>query len=110
MSEPFLTRNKIKSYSDLSLGEVHSPNELTIKYEFEDFSPNHLVDFIWLVHERKALKPLLPFGAYVRHMKSLLKEIEGEKIVALILKAGEVSNYPFTVKLLKKLNEESTNG
>lgn len=106
MTEPFLARNKIKSYSDLSLGEVHSPNELTIEYKFEDYSPKHLVDFIWLVHERKNLKPLLPFSAYIRHMKALLKEIEGEKIVALILKAGEVSNYPFTVKLIKKLNEE----
>ncbi len=106
MSEPFLVRNRIKSYSDLSLGEVHSPNELTIKYESENYSPKHLVDFIWLVHERKGLKPLLPFSAYVRHMKSLLKEIEGERIVVLILKAGEVSNYPFTVKLIKRLNEE----
>lgn len=104
---PFLDRNRIKSYTDLELGEVTNPSPLTIEYTFGEYTPNNLVRFIWLVHERKGLKPELPFGAYVNHMKGLLKEIEGEEIVHLILKAGELSSHPFTVKMLRRLHEEN---
>jgi hypothetical protein len=103
---PFLARNQVKAYKDLELGEVTNPNPLTIKYEFADYSPNNLVKFIWLVHERKGLKPILPFGAYVNHIKKLLEELSGEEIADLILNAGEVSNHPFTVKFLRKIKDE----
>lgn len=106
---PFLSRNRVKSYKDVELGEVTNPNELTIKYPYDSITPNNLVKFIWLVHERKGLKPELPFGAYVNHIKGLLKEMEGEEIIPLILKAGELSNHPFTVKLLRRIHEQTTN-
>lgn len=105
----FLDRNKVKSYKNLELGEVTNPRPLTIEYEFEEITPNNLVKFIWLVHGRKGLKPILPFGAYVNHMKKLLEEISGEEIIALILNAGEVSNHPFTVKFLRSLYEKNQN-
>ncbi len=104
---PFLDRNRIKAYKDLDLGEVTNPNPLTIKYPFDDYSPNNLVKFIWLVHERKNLKPILPFGVYVNHIKKLLEELNGEEIAHLILNAAEVSNHPFTVKFLRSLYEKS---
>lgn len=91
----------------MEVGEVTSPTELTIKYPYDEITPNKLVEFIWLVHERKNLKPQLPFGAYVNHMKGLLKEMPGEEIIPLILKAAEVSNHSFTVKLLRKLRDEN---
>lgn len=105
---PFLDRNKIKSYRDLELGEVTNPSELTIKYDFGEITPNNLVKFIWKVHERKGLTPQLPFGAYVKHIKKLLEEIPGEEIINLILKAGEISNHSFTVKLLRRLHDQKT--
>lgn len=108
MSEPFLDRNKIKGYK-LELGEVTNPNPLTIKYPFDDYSPNNLVKFIWKVHEQRNLKPQLPFGAYVIHMKKLLEEIPGEEIAHLILNAGEVCNHSFTVKFLRSLYEKNKN-
>lgn len=104
--EPFLKRNKAKTYKLDSLGEIHSPNELTIKYPFAKKDANSLVRFIWLLHERKGLTPQLPFSAYVVHIKSLLKELTADEIIPLILKAGEVSNHPFTIKFLKTLHEK----
>lgn len=101
---PYLERNKVKAYRILS-GEVNPLGELTIKYTFETKTPNDLVKFIWLVHERKNLKPQLPFGAYVNHIKGLLKELTEDEIILLILKAGEICNHPFTVKFLRGLHE-----
>src|SRR5574342_224904 len=97
---PCLDRNKIKSYK-LELGEVTNPNELTINYPYEKKTAHYLVKFIWLVHERKGLKPDLPFSAYTNHIKKLLEEIPADEIIDLILKASEMSNHPFTVKFLR---------
>lgn len=105
---PFLARNKVKGYK-LELGEVTNPNPLTIKYPYDSYSPNNLVKFIWDVHGRRNLKPQLPFGAYVIHMKKLLEEIPGEEISHLILNAGEVCNHPFTVKFLRKIYNDLRN-
>ena len=83
-----------------------SPSELTIKYPFEKVNASELVKFLFLVHERKGLKPAFEFKVYTRDMKKLLEELGPEKTIALILKAGEVCNHPFSIKFLRRLNED----
>lgn len=79
--------------------------ELTIKYPYEIVNSPNLVRYLFLVHERVGLKPEFEFKVYLRGMKKLLERYGEEKTIFLILRAAEVSNFPFSTKFLEELAE-----
>jgi len=88
------------------LGTTNSRRELTIKYPFDRIDAPSLVKYLFLVHEKKGLKPQRKFVTYLREMKKFLEEVGEERTIALVLKASEVCSFPFSIEFLKRLNEK----
>lgn len=92
----------------MRLGTTNRIKDLTIEYPFDIVNSPNLVKYLFLVHERKGLKPQRDFRAYLREMKKLLDEVGEERAKFLILKASETCSYPFSTEYLRKLNNVLT--
>ena len=95
----------------MPVGQLTSLRNQTIGYPFDKINSPNLVKFLFLVHERIGLKPEFDFKVYLKGMKKLLEKYGEEKTISLILRAGEVSSFPFSTKFLEELgtkeNKES---
>lgn len=88
------------------LGTTTPLKEQTISYPFKKTTYSFLVKYLFLVHERKNLKPHRPFVQYLPEMKKFAQEVGEEDVKLLILRASETINYPFGVKFLRRLHAE----
>lgn len=92
----------------MNLGQTTSLKEQTITYPFEKTTHSYLVKYMFLVHERKGLKPHRPFVQYLPQMKKFAQEVGEEQVILLILRASETINYSFGINYLRRLYEEET--
>lgn len=90
----------------MNLGQTTPLAEQTIRYPFDKVTPWNLVEYMLLVQKRKGLEPPFEIKVHLRGMKKLLEECGEEKTIALILRAGEVSSFPFSIKFLKEFAKE----
>lgn len=64
--------------------------------------PWGLVEFMFLLHDRRGFSPRGKFKTYLRKAHKLINEIGGERAEKAMRKAARVSNHPWGMEFVKR--------
>lgn len=95
-----LPRNISNGYQ-IELGEADGSVGGGVKNPYPSNAPG-LVQFMFLLHDRRGLVPPRKFVTYLREAKKLIDEIGPDRAEVAMRKAARVSNHPWGMGFVRK--------
>lgn len=103
-SNAILNRNKVVGHSVAlsKSGTSYVENEIT--NPFTPITPWNLIRLMFLLHERKGLRPKRTQRSYIRQARKFLATVDESRAERLMLEAARVAKHPWGFSFLEKLN------
>jgi len=106
-SKAILARNRVVGHPIIIDSSGPSYVENSIANTFEPKTPKNLIKFMFLLHERRGLRPRRTESSYIREAKRFISEVGEEQTEKLMLEAARVASHSWGFNFLNNLRLNS---